>query len=199
MGIAIMWVICILSLDLEARPISYSGGSTLMVFSDNMKNSIYYHYSPTYKYSLGIEITRDKYYEKEYSYFRFTSLLDRKNTQKSQRNLYFQSGISSEGLQHHFYGIHGDWETRRLFTGFGYRRVETDIQGYTDRFYQLGLAPYVGEYGDLHTWIMLKTKTNSARGGWSTYPVLKFFKGDFLMELGYSERTRWDAHLMYRF
>ena len=39
----------------EARPISYSGGHTIMHFNDNMKESHYYHYSPSYKYSFGIE------------------------------------------------------------------------------------------------------------------------------------------------
>jgi len=41
--------------NVEARPISYSGGSTMMAMSDDMKETIYYHYSPTYKYSVGIE------------------------------------------------------------------------------------------------------------------------------------------------
>ena len=27
----------------------------------------------------------------------------------------------------------------------------------------------------------------------------KFFKGNILMEIGYHEKTNWDAHLMYRF
>ena len=51
--------------------------------------------------------------------FRFTYLLNRNNTPNSQRNLYMQSGVSSNGLDNFFYGIHGDWETRRLFAGFG--------------------------------------------------------------------------------
>ena len=41
--------------DLEARPISYSGGSTVMALSNEMKNAVYYHYSPSHKYSLGLE------------------------------------------------------------------------------------------------------------------------------------------------
>ena len=45
----------VLALNVDARPISYSGGSTVMLKSDNMSKSIYYHYSPTYKYSIGIE------------------------------------------------------------------------------------------------------------------------------------------------
>ena len=183
----------------ESRPISYSGGSTLMAFSDNMKNSIYYHFSPTYKYSLGIESIEDKFFGNNYLYLRLTYLLNRKNTQNSQRNLYFQSGVSSKGFDNIFYGIHGDWETRRLFFGFNLKQVENEKKEYYDQSYQLGFAPYLGNYGDLHTWVMLKTKRNSLRSEWSTYPVLKFFKGNVLMEFGYNDKTEWDLHLMYRF
>ena len=97
MGIKII-ILLIISFGLDARPISYSGGSTIMSFSDNIKDSLYYHYSPSYKYSVGIENIRDKYFNDNYSYVRFTYLLNRKNTENSQRNLYFQSGINSEGF-----------------------------------------------------------------------------------------------------
>ena len=62
----------LVSTNIEARPISYSGGSTLMMFSDNMKDSLYYHYSPSYKYSVGIENLKDKNLRDDYSYLRFT-------------------------------------------------------------------------------------------------------------------------------
>ena len=192
-------LIFLIAIDLEARPISYSGASTLMAFSDTMKNSIYYHYSPTYKYSLGVELVRDKVQKKEYAFFRFTSLLNRKNTKRSQRNLYFQSGISFDESRNRFYGIHGDWETRRWYTGFNYKKINTGAIIYTDQSYQFGVAPYVGEYGDLHSWVMIKTRKNFLESDWSTYPVLKFFKGNALIELGYSKQSHWDAHLMYRF
>ena len=29
--------------------------------------------------------------------------------------------------------------------------------------------------------------------------MLKFFKGNVLLELGYDKKTDWDIHLMYRF
>ena len=183
----------------ESRPISYSGGSTLMAFSDNMKNSIYYHFSPSFKYSLGIESIEDKFFGNNYSYLRFTYLLNRKNTPNSQRNLYFQSGVSSKHFGNFFYGIQGDWETRRLFFGFSLKQVENEKKDYYDQYYQLGFAPYLGNYGNLHTWIMIKSKRNSLRNEWSTYPVLKLFKGNILMEVGYSDKTEWDLHLMYRF
>ena len=183
----------------EARPISYSGGSTMMLMSDKIKESIYYHYSPTYKYSVGIESVKDKFLDKDYLYLRLTYLLNRKNTKNSQRNLYFQSAISPNNLNDNFYGIHGDWETRRFFSGFGYKKVINNIKDFSEQYYQLGIAPYIGEYGDFHTWIMIKSKKNSLNSDWKTYPVLKFFKGDFLTEIGYDADLDWDIHMMYRF
>ena len=198
MGIKFI-ILLIISFGLDARPISYSGGSTIMSFSDNIKDSLYYHYSPSYKYSVGIENIRDKYFNDNYSYVRFTYLLNRKNTENSQRNLYLQSGISSKGFNEFFYGMHGDWETRRLFVGFGLKETKKKIHDYSEQYYQIGVAPYLGDYGDLHTWIMIKAKENSLENKWSTYPVLKFFKGNVLVEFGYGEKTEWDVHLMYRF
>ena len=162
MGIkTILVLISLAVLDASARPISYSGGHTLMMFSDNMKDSIYYHYSPTYKYSVGIEQVKDKYFKENSSYLRLTYLADRKNTQNSQRNLYLQSGLSTNGADDYFYGAHGDWETRRWFVGFGLKKVKKEMVDYSQQYLQMGGAPYLGEYGDLHTWLMIKTKKNS--------------------------------------
>ena len=189
----------LVSSNVEARPISYSGGSTLMMFSDNMKDSLYYHYSPSYKYSVGIENLKDKNLRDNYSYLRFTYLINRKNSLHSQRNLYFQSGLSSKSGNDLFYGIHGDWETRRWFLGFDTKKVENRLKSYNQNHVQIGFAPYLGEYGDIHTWLMLKTKKTSIKDKRSSYPALKFFKGNTLLEFGYNNRTDWDIHLMYRF
>ena len=58
----------------------------------------------------------------------------------------------------YFYGLHGDWETRRWFAGFGLKQVENKIENYKEQYYKLGIAPYLGDYGDFHTWIIVKTK-----------------------------------------
>ena len=119
-----------------------------MSHSDNMRDSLYLHYSPTYKYSLGLEAVKDDFLSSNYSYFRLTYLLNRKNTEYSQRNLYFQSGVSTKRIEDNFYGLHGDWETRRWFVGFGYKKVENEIIDFEDQYLQIGLAPYLGDYGD---------------------------------------------------
>ena len=65
MGITLKILIVTLFFNaVEARPISYSGGHTIMHFNDNMKESLYYHYSPSYKYSFGIENLNDKVFSK---------------------------------------------------------------------------------------------------------------------------------------
>jgi hypothetical protein len=102
-------------------------------------------------------------------------------------------------MDNYFYGTHGDWETRKLFLGFGYKNTETKRRNYSEQYFQVGVAPYIGEYGDLHTWLMLKSKKNGLTDDWDTYPVLKLFKGNALIELGYSDSSQWDVHLMYRF
>jgi len=197
--IPIFTILLVAFFQLEARPISYSGGSTLMMESNEMKDSAYYHYSPSYKFSIGMEQIEDKFFNSNYSYLRFTYLVNRKNTQHSQRNLYFQSGISSDGMDNYFYGTHGDWETRRVFLGFGYKNTKSKRLDYSEEYFQAGFAPYIGEYGDLHTWLLLKSRKNELTDKRDTYPVLKMFKGNALIEIGYSDLSKWDVHLMYRF
>ena len=53
-------LLAILSISVDSRPVSYPGGYTLMTKADNFQNSVYMHYSPTYKYAIGIERKKDK-------------------------------------------------------------------------------------------------------------------------------------------
>ncbi len=167
------------------------------MYKNNAANeTLFYHYSPSFKYSLGIEGVKAKRQDKNYCYLRGTYLVGRKNTVSSQRNLYAQAGLSSNGAKEYFYGVHGDWETRRHFVGFEVNKTKTDD------FYRaitLGIAPYLGDYGDLHTWLMVKHMRDSYASDWETFPVIRLFKGNFFVEAGYSDYTKLDVHLMYRF
>ena len=80
----------------ESRPISWTGGSTIMYKSSSMMSSYYYHYSPSFKYSVGSEYINDRYYNEQYISIRSTYLLDRKNTKESQRNLYVTASLSTK-------------------------------------------------------------------------------------------------------
>lgn len=183
----------------HARPVSYPGGSTLMFLQDERQETVYYHYSPSHKYSLGIELVDEKHATKNHANLRYTYLLNRNNTKNSQRNLYFQSSLSASGNDEYSYGLLGDWETRRYFIGFGAKELKSNMRDYSKQFVQIGFAPYLGNYGDLHSWLMVKSKHDSLTDEWNSYPVVKFFKGDYLLELGVDENDELDLYFMIRF
>lgn len=197
-GTILTILLFVLSTNSDARPISWSGGSTLMFKSNSMQSSYYYHYSPTYKYSVGAELINDRHFNNHYIQIRSTYLIDRKNTQGSQRNLYVTGGFSTKSRDNFIYGLHGDWETRRVYTSFSYINKHTKTKDYTDNEFQVGIAPYLGEYNELHSWIILKTKKDTINNNWETYPVFKFFKGDSLIEVS-TKNSHWDIHYMIRF
>ena len=192
-------ILCVSISDfLIARPISWSGGSTLMYKTNKMLSSYYYHYSPNYKYSIGGEYVDDKYFNNKYFNIRGTYLLERNNTKSSQRNLYITAALSTKESDNLYYGIHGDWETRRVFTSFSHLQKHTKNMDYSESELQFGFAPYLGEYNELHSWVMLKAKKETIHDNWDIYPFIRVFKGDFLIEIG-QKNSHWDVHYMLRF
>ena len=182
----------------QSRPVSWSGGSTIIYRTNSMMSSYTFHYSPTYKYSIGAEYVNDRYFNNHFINLRSTYLLDRHNTKISQRNIYLTGGISTKTNQDFSYGIHGDWETRRLFSSFSLINKHTKEKDYTENEFQLGVAPYLGKYDEIHTWVMLKAKKNTINNNWEICPFIKLFQGDFLIEVG-SKNSHWDVHFIIRY
>ena len=83
-----------------------------------------------------------------------------------QGNLYFfggagiASGTNGNPLDDRiagYGGVMGDWETRSLFASYRVRYLGASHFG--EQFMQaarVGFAPYEGDTGDLHTWLMLE-------------------------------------------
>jgi hypothetical protein len=181
------------------RPISYVGGHTLMANSNADTDNIYWHYTPNINYSVGLVYQQDKISNKSFPSARFTYLLNRKNTATSQRNLYLSTGVGLDHSSNYFYALSGDWETRRVFAGFSAKQVSGIGYDLFEQSIKLGVAPYLGDYGDVHTWLMVETKKNDFDDKRITYPVIRLFTGGALIEVGYHKKTDWDVHLMYRF
>jgi|TARA_B100001971_G_scaffold210292_1_gene235470 hypothetical protein len=180
----------------EARPVSYPGGWTLMLMNDGDKNTAHLHYSPSAKMSLGykFEYWRDK--ELKINAAQMNNLLKRWNKKDSQANIYLKSGI---GIAHSsnnnirtetepvaYSGIAADWENRRYFASYENRYTDA---GKIDDFYQqsarIGWAPYEGDYGDLHTWIMLQVEHSpEASDNFTITPMIRLFKDVHLVEAG---------------
>jgi biopolymer transport protein ExbD len=181
-----------------ARPVSYPGGWTVMQKNDMDKNSLHVHYSPTAKYSVGYktEYWRDK--EWQLHSVQLNYLAKRWNQPNSQANVYLKAGAGvaysdldtfhSKTEPAAFSGIAFDWENRRYFTSYENRVYYAgDIEKFFMQKARVGIAPYIGDYGDVHTWLMLQVDHNpSKQDNFTVTPLIRVFKGEYLAEAGVS-------------
>jgi len=187
----------------QARPVSYPGGWTAMLMNDGDANSSHIHYSPTAKYSVGWkhEYFRDPSVHADTAQLNY--LLKRWNKQSEQANLYFKSGVgvaykSNEFEPAAFAGLAADWETRRYFIGYENRFFYADeLQSFAKHQARIGIAPYIGDYGDLHTWLMLQADYDAGEEHKFTLtPLVRLFKGSSLVEGGYNIK---DETILFNF
>lgn len=167
--------------------------------NDYKQHSFNLHYSPSVNYSIGYI---GQYWRKDHWQFhgaQLNYLLKRINKPKSQTNLYFKNGLGlsySDNMELEnktepsiFSGIAFDWENRRVYTSYENRlNFSPKIQSFYNQKVKIGLAPYLGKYGDLHTWLMFQIEhmpNNNSKRVILT-PLIRLFKGDILSEFGYS-------------
>lgn len=176
-----------------ARPVSHKGGWVLSTENNPAMNQLQAHYSPTARYSLGYrgEYWRDK--NAQFHGAQWHWLMQRWNMPQSQANLYLKSGAGialgqaqSKQAATGFTGLGIDWEDRRWFVGYENRATSA---GNIDRSFgqkmRFGIAPYLGDYGDMHSWLMVDIEHKPGnRKNWQVSPVLRLFYGDLLGEIG---------------
>ncbi len=197
--------------DTNSRPISYPGGWTFMQNNDYKRHSVHIHYTPSIKYSFGYRGEYWKMKEWQFHGAQLNYLLNRSNKPKSQSNLYIKSGIGAfyssykdhqnKGEPGCFSGLSFDWEDRRYFTSYENR---VNLSKTIDRSFiqkaRIGIAPYIGDYGDLHSWLMLQVEhTPQAYNKVIYTPMIRMFKGDFLAEAGISNHGQYLLNLILRF
>lgn len=194
---------CVILLALPAtalaRPVSYPGGWTFMQMNDMDAHSLHVHYSPTARHSIGYkaEYWRDQNWQ--FHGLQLNYLVKRWNRPASQANIYLKSAAGAAYSDYGrfendtepaaFTGIAMDWEDRRFFTGYENR---VTYAGDFDRFFtqkvRIGIAPYIGDYGDLHTWLMLQVDHSPQKRDPVTFtPLVRMFKGEYLTEAGISD------------
>lgn len=192
--------LCLIAASAQARPVSYPGGWTSMIMNDGSSNSLHIHYSPTAFTSIGPRIEYRREGEYLLTSVQMNNLLKRWNSKDAQANLYLKSGI---GVAHSNYGdfedktqaagftgIATDWENRRFFTSYENRYIEAgDIDSAFMQKARVGIAPYIGDYGDLHTWLMLEVEHAPKSDDKITVtPLVRLFKGVHLLEAGVSNQ-----------
>ncbi|MEL6111720.1 MAG: hypothetical protein AAFR20_02850 [Pseudomonadota bacterium] len=212
-----------------ARPVSYTGGWTLIEETDRQATSLWLHYTTSPRWSVGARLEWDRRQDFVFAGAQVTGLAKRWFGENYQANLYAIAGAGVAGpvgrqsnttgaadtAPAAFVGMLADWETRRFFVSYRNRYLvgETlrqpagpgaDEPSSNGQFFQaarFGAAPYVGDTGDLHTWVMVEIDhrpRNDEPVG--VTPLVRFFKGAALLELGWSITDGQPlANLTYRF
>lgn len=195
----------------HARPVSYQGGWTLIAESDRQSSSALVHYTPDPAYSIGLRTEWDRVDDLLFTGVQGTWLAKRWFGENYQANLYFWGaggvvdgvdGNPSDARAGAIIGVMADWETRRWYLGY---RARANDYGSLDRSAmqgaRIGWAAYEGDTGDLHTWLMLDVDHRpDAENPTDVTPLLRFFKGSALFEVGYSLRDNQPLiNFQYRF
>ena len=190
-----------------ARPVSYPGGITLMQTNDMLSSNLHIHYSPSIDYSIGYkgEYWRDD--DWQFHGLQLNNLVKRWNKPASQANFYVKSGAGfikpkdGETELAGFTGLSVDWENRRYFTQYENRYYHAgDIDQFYSQKARLGIAPYMGDYGDLHTWLMLQVDhMPTAEDSLTVTPLVRLFKGEYLTEIGVNNRGEALLNIVIRY
>lgn len=181
----------------HARPVSYQGGWTVIEETDRQSTALWAHYTLNPKLSIGVRSEWDRKQDFILNGVQATYLVKRWFGENYQANVYAFGGAgAATGVDARagitrpagFIGVLADWETRSLFASYRARALEA---GAADSSFmqaaRLGFAPYEGDTGDLHTWLMVEVDhrpENDKPVG--VTPLVRFFKGPALFEAGWS-------------
>ena len=178
-----------------------------MSFNDYTKNKSILHYTPSPDYSIGYNIEYWNNNEYWINSLNINYLIERINKKKSQANLYFKSGFGylysdfgknkekKEKLA--YINVSKDIETRVNFLSYSatYKKSET-IKDLFEHVARLGIAPYVANYGEIHTWFFYEMNYMPSSNKNSTSSlILRLFKSTNLFEAGIDE----DNNLIFNY
>ena len=190
------------------RPISYSGGTTIIQNNGPIKNSLLVHYTPHYTYSLGYTWEYFRNDRTTLNGLQLNYLINRWFYDDAQGNLYFKTALgraSQSGITDNYgmASIAADYETDSFFASYEGRIYESSDQ-IINQFQQvarLGMVPYVGDFNDIHTWLMIEVSHQPGYSGDTVIltPLVRLFQGTRLIEMGYSSDHRLLLNWILRF
>lgn len=184
---------CFLAPAADAKPIPYTDGWMVMQENNTKENLFHAVYGLTPSWSAGIsdEWFKDKNYWLHSVQGNYLAYRD--NEPHAQTNVFLMSGAGAALKRDHAHpagwaGMLADWETRRWY--LSYDNNVTYAQTIETSFSQkarAGVAPYVGDYDDLHTWLMLQFEHYpNTHHAFVVTPLIRLFKDNYLGEIGYS-------------
>ena len=185
----------------EAKPISYVGGTMIMQENDETGNTLSLDYTLSPDYAVALYAKQENG-GKEFKTIgpQLNTLIKRWNFPDGQGNIFNMSGA---GISHYhgdnrftaWTGILADYETRRIFTSYEVRLMYADqLENSAWQRGRVGFAPYLANYDDLNTWLMLQVDHHPAKDdSLVATPLVRFFYKTILVEAGYSSNN----HVMF--
>lgn len=190
----------------DARPVSYPGGYMAMYSHDSFEDSLMLSYSPSARYAVGLRSDKMAEGDAWLHTLTYNRLLERWNASDSQGNFYLLGGVgfadSDEGDSlAGTVGLEADWETRRVYFAYENRLIGSEAldDPFSQKF-RAGVAPYIGDYDDLHTWLMVQFDHRpGTEHEFTVTPFVRLFNTVALGELGISNREEIMFNLTLQF
>lgn len=168
-----------------------------MTENDGTRNALDFNYTVDPTLALGVRSEYDRTDGYQVHSLTMNNRLWRDNQPDAQANLYLLSGVgyaldngSNESSPSAFTGIEADWENRRFFTNYQNKFTYAgDIDREFSQSARVGVAPYIGEAGALHTWLMLQADHRPEDDHqFEVTPLIRLFKDTHLVEAGISNQ-----------
>lgn len=191
-----------------AHPVAYDGARQFMVGISGDTRNLEFYQSYTARTAWGLHamaFDRD-HADDGFAAIQHNWLLHRWNLSNAQANIYAglgagaakREGFSAEPAAVGFF--RADYETRRIYSAIETKAVTSEAFNRGILSAEAGFAPYLADFDQLNTWIILQAKHVSGPGDdLDVIPKLRFFKDNIFVEIGATHRGKPVASLMIHF
>ncbi len=182
----------ILAATAAAHPVAFKGAYQLMFGTAGDVQNFEFYRSYSAQAAWGLHAMRFEEEEDEiFTGLQHNWLLKRWNLPSAQANIYagLGAGLAGEvGTGSSPGGIgffRADYETRRVYTAFDAKWIESADVSRGVFSAAAGIAPYKAEFDQLNTWLILQAEhVTGMEDKLEIIPKVRFFKGPYFLELG---------------
>jgi hypothetical protein len=195
----------------DARPVTYPGGWMEMVEHRDESTMLETMLTVTPRLAIGWHDEWDVESDWQFHGPMIAGLAKRWNMPDAQANIFWMAGAGvafddaesagGDSAPAAYVGVEADWENRRFYTLYQARAFWADgIDSTFSQRARVGVAPYIAEAGELHTWAILQVDYEPEEENQvSVSPVVRFFKDTTLVEAGVSLDGDAFASVMFYF
>lgn len=191
-----------------AKPLSYVGGTMAMVENDETGNTFSLDYTFAPQFAVALTAKHEIGGTENFTTAgpQLNTLIKRWNLDEGQGNIFWINGVGTalrpEGSSFAAWtDVLADYETRRFFVSYEARLMYAS--GIEKSFWQrarVGFAPYLANYEDINTWLMIQVDHHpDKRHASAITPLVRLFYKTLLVETGVSTRGTFMFNLVKQF